>query len=206
MDLGRFFAFFLRLLVGSSGEWHDSSFGRFWRGPKNGKPQFAASQIQSKRPLPSSLLHARPQRLRKVATQSDPTTRQADIRMASREMELHKPQSQSLARAQTPTLAIPTSNTAPQRRSSSLPIPVDDTLNTEEQAAAASLRARDSDSEWRAFLFWTRMGKPPALDPRTSTSTRSDAARSGRRSPSPRSVAFDVPRLDGEDALFALEV
>ena len=121
-------------------------------------------------------------------------------------MEIHKPQSQPLSRAQTPTLAIPTSNTAPQRRSSSLPIPVDDTLNVEEQAAAASLRARDSDSDWRAFLFWTRMGKPPALDPRTSTSTRSDAARSGRRSPSPRSVAFDVPRLDGEDALFALEV
>ena len=127
--------------------------------------------------------------------------------MASREMEIHKPQSQSLARAQTPTLAIPTSNTAPQRRSSSLPIPVDDTLNVEEQAAAASLRARDSDSDWRAFLFWQRMGKPAALDPRTtSTSTRSDASRSGRRSPSPRSVAFDVPRLDGEDALFALEV
>ena len=120
-------------------------------------------------------------------------------------MEIHKPQSQSLARAQTPTLAIPTSNTAPQRRSSSLPIPVDETLNVEEQAAAASLRARDSDSDWRAFLFWQRMGKPAALDPRKS-STRSDAARSGRRSPSPRSVAFDVPRLDGEDALFALEV
>ena len=120
-------------------------------------------------------------------------------------MELHKPQSQSLARAQTPTLAIPTSNTAPQRRSSSLPIPVDDTLNIEEQAAAASLRARDSDSDWRAFLFWQRMGKPAALDPRKSP-TRSDASRSGRRSPSPRSVAFDVPRLDGEDALFALEV
>ena len=127
--------------------------------------------------------------------------------MASREMELHKPQSQSLARAQTPTLAIPTSNAAPQRRSSSLPIPVDDTLNIEEQAAAASLRARDSDSDWRAFLFWTRMGKPPALDPRTSTSTRSDAARSGRRNPSPRSVAFDVVNngLDGEDVLFALD-
>ena len=121
-------------------------------------------------------------------------------------MEIHKPQSQPLARAQTPTLAIPTSNTAPQRRSSSLPIPVDDTLNVEEQAAAASLRARDSDSDWRAFLFWQRMGKPAALDPRTSTSTRSDASRSGRRSPSPRSVAFDVPRLDGEEALFALEV
>ena len=90
------------------------------------------------------------------------------------------------------TLAIPSDNTAaPQRRSSSLPIPVDDTLNVEEQAAAASLRARDSDSDWRAFLFWTRMGKPPALDPRTS-STRSDAARSGRRSPLPRSVAFNA--------------
>ena len=115
----------------------------------------------------------------------------------------------SMAQAQgtSSTLAIPSDNTAaPQRRSSSLPIPVDDTLNIQEQAAAASLRARDSDSDWRAFLFWTRMGKPPALDPRTSTSTRSDAARSGRRSPSPRSVAFDVPRLDGEDALFALEV
>ena len=74
-------------------------------------------------------------------------------------------------------LAILSDNTAaPQRRSSSLPIPVDDTLNVEEQAAAASLRARDSDSDWRAFLFWQRMGKPPALDPRTSTSTRSDAA------------------------------
>ena len=122
-------------------------------------------------------------------------------------MEIHKPQSQPLARAQTPTLAIPTTNTAPQRRSSSLPIPVDDTLNVEEQAAAASLRARDSDSDWRAFLFWQRMGKPPALDPRTSTSTRSDAARSGRRSPSPRSVAFDVVNngLDGEDVLFALD-
>ena len=45
-------------------------------------------------------------------------------------------------------LAILSDNTAaPQRRSSSLPIPVDDTLNVEEQAAAASLRARDSDSE-----------------------------------------------------------
>ena len=105
-------------------------------------------------------------------------------------------------------LAIPSDSTAaPQRRSSSLPIPVDDTLNVEEQAAAASLRARDSDSDWRAFLFWQRMGKPPALDPRTSTSTRSDAARSGRRSPSPRSVAFDVVNngLDGEDVLFALD-
>ena len=103
-------------------------------------------------------------------------------------------------------LAILSDNTAaPQRRSSSLPIPVDDTLNVEEQAAAASLRARDSDSDWRAFLFWQRMGKPAALDPRKSQ-TRSDASRSGRRSPSPRSVAFDVPRLDGEDALFALEV
>ena len=105
-------------------------------------------------------------------------------------------------------LAILSDNTAaPQRRSSSLPIPVDDTLNVEEAAAAASLRARDSDSDWRAFLFWTRMGKPPALDPRTSTSTRSDAARSGRRSPSPRSVAFDVVNngLDGEEVLFALD-
>ena len=105
-------------------------------------------------------------------------------------------------------LAILSDNTAaPQRRSSSLPIPVDHTLNVEEQAAAASLRARDSDSDWRAFLFWQRMGKPPALDPRTSTSTRSDAARSGRRSPSPRSVAFDVVNngLDGEEVLFALD-
>ena len=104
-------------------------------------------------------------------------------------------------------LAILSDNTAaPQRRSSSLPIPVDDTLNVEEQAAAASLRARDSDSDWRAFLFWQRMGKPAALDPRKSP-TRSDAARSGRRSPSPRSVAFDVVNngLDGEEVLFALD-
>ena len=80
-----------------------------------------------------------------------------------------------------------------------------DFVGAQEAAAAQSLKARASDADWRALLFWERMGKPAALDPR-KLPTRSDAARSGRRSPSPRSVAFDVPRLDGEDALFALEV
>ena len=98
---------------------------------------------------------------------------------------------------------------AAAQRSSSLPIKIAggyDFVGAQEAAAAQSLKARASDADWRALLFWERMGKPAALDPRTtSTSTRSDA-RSGRRSPSPRSVAFDVPRLDGEDALFALEV
>ena len=100
-------------------------------------------------------------------------------------------------------------NAATQQRSSSLPIKITggyDFVGAREIAEAQSLKARASDADWRALLFWERMGKPAALDPRTSTSTRSDAARSGRRSPSPRSVAFDVPRLDGEDALFALEV
>ena len=96
-----------------------------------------------------------------------------------------------------------------QQRSSSLPIKIAggfDAVGAAELLAAQSLKARASDADWRALCFWERMGKPAALDPRTtSTSTRSDA-RSGRRSPSPRSVAFDVPRLDGEDALFALEV
>ena len=97
-----------------------------------------------------------------------------------------------------------------QQRSSSLPIKIAggyDAVGAAELLAAQSLKARASDADWRALCFWERMGKPAALDPRTtSTSTRSDASRSGRRSPSPRSVAFDVPRLDGEDALFALEV
>ncbi len=96
-----------------------------------------------------------------------------------------------------------------QQRSSSLPIKITggyDFVGAREIAEAQSLKARASDADWRALLFWERMGKPAALDPRTtSTSTRSDA-RSGRRSPSPRSVAFDVPPLHGEDALFALEV
>ena len=96
-----------------------------------------------------------------------------------------------------------------QQRSSSLPIKIAggyDVVGAMEAAAAQSLKARASDADWRALCFWERMGKPAALDPRTtSTSTRSDA-RSGRRSPSPRSVAFDVPPLHGEDALFALEV
>ena len=97
---------------------------------------------------------------------------------------------------------------AAAQRSSSLPIKITggyDFVGAREIAEAQSLKARASDADWRALLFWERMGKPAALDPRT-TSTRSDASRSGRRSPSPRSVAFDVPRLDGEDALFALEV
>ena len=96
-----------------------------------------------------------------------------------------------------------------QQRSSSLPIKIAggyDAVGAAELLAAQSLKARASDADWRALCFWERMGKPAALDPRTSTSTRSDAARSGRRSPSPRSVAFDVPPLHGEDALFALEV
>jgi hypothetical protein len=96
---------------------------------------------------------------------------------------------------------------AAQQRSSSLPIKITggyDFVGAREIAEAQSLKARASDADWRALLFWERMGKPTALDPRNSP-TRSDA-RSGRRSPSPRSVAFDVPRLDGEDALFALEV
>ena len=158
----------------------------------------------------------------KLATHIDPTATQADIRIRRVAMELHKPQSQTLARAQTPTLAIPTCNggataaaqqrnggatAAAHQRSSSLPIKIAggyDFVGAQEAAAAQSLKARASDADWRALLFWERMGKPAALDPRTtSTSTRSDA-RSGRRSPSPRSVAFDVPH--GEDALFALEV
>ena len=95
---------------------------------------------------------------------------------------------------------------APQR-SSSLPIKIAggyDFVGAQEAAAAQSLKARASDADSRALLFWERMGKPAALDPRKPS--RSDAARSGRRSPSPRSVAFDVPPLHGEDALFALEV
>ena len=95
---------------------------------------------------------------------------------------------------------------AAQQRSSSLPIKIAggyDFVGAQEAAAAQSLKARASDADWRALLFWERMGKPAALDPR-KLPTRSDAARSGRRSPSPRSVAFDVPH--GEDALFALEV
>ena len=99
------------------------------------------------------------------------------------------------------------SSSLPEQRSSSLPIKIAggyDFVGAAELLAAQSLKARASDADWRALLFWERMGKPVALDPRTtSTSTRSDA-RSGRRSPSPRSVAFDVPH--GEDALFALEV
>ena len=161
--------------------------------------------------------------MRKLATQSDPTALQADIRIRRVAMELHKPQSQTLARAQTPTLAIPTCNggataaaqqrnggatAAAHQRSSSLPIKIAggyDVVGAAELLAAQSLKARASDADWRALLFWERMGKPAQLDPRKSP-TRSDASRSGRRSPSPRSVAFDVPRLDGEDALFALEV
>ena len=100
------------------------------------------------------------------------------------------------------------SSSLPEQRSSSLPIKIAggyDFVGAQEAAAAQSLKARASDADWRALLFWERIGKPSALDPRKPP-TRSDAARSGRRSPSPRSVAFDVPRLDGEDALFALEV
>ena len=100
------------------------------------------------------------------------------------------------------------SSSLPEQRSSSLPIKIAggyDFVGAQEAAAAQSLKARASDADWRALCFWERMGKPAALDPR-KLPTRSDAARSGRRSPSPRSVAFDVPRLDGEDALFALEV
>ena len=99
------------------------------------------------------------------------------------------------------------SSSLPEQRSSSLPIKIAggyDFVGAQEAAAAQSLKARASDADWRALLFWERMGKPAALDPRKSP-TRSDA-RSGRRSPSPRSVAFDVPPLHGEDALFALEV
>ena len=95
---------------------------------------------------------------------------------------------------------------AAAQRSSSLPIKIAggyDFVGAQEAAAAQSLKARASDADWRALLFWERMGKPAALDPR-KLPTRSDASRSGRRSPSPRSVAFDVPH--GEDALFALEV
>ena len=95
---------------------------------------------------------------------------------------------------------------AAAQRSSSLPIKIAggyDFVGAQEAAAAQSLKARASDADWRALLFWERMGKPAQLDPRKSP-TRSDASRSGRRSPSPRSVAFDVPH--GEDALFALEV
>ena len=161
--------------------------------------------------------------MRKLATQSDPTALQADIRIRRVAMELHKPQSQTLARAQTPTLAIPTCNggataaaqqrnggatAAAHQRSSSLPIKIAggyDVVGAAELLAAQSLKARASDADWRALLFWERMGKPAQLDPRKSP-TRSDASRSGRRSPSPRSVAFDVPPLHGEDALFALEV
>ena len=97
---------------------------------------------------------------------------------------------------------------AAQQRSSSLPIKITggyDFVGAREIAEAQSLKARASDADWRALLFWERIGKPESLDPRKSP-TRSDAARSGRRSPSPRSVAFDVPPLHGEDALFALEV
>ena len=92
---------------------------------------------------------------------------------------------------------------AAQQRSSSLPIKIAggyDAVGAAELLAAQSLKARASDADWRALLFWERMGKPAQLDPRKSPT------RSGRRSLSPRSVAFDVPRLDGEDALFALEV
>ena len=139
-------------------------------------------------------------------------------------MEINKAQSGGLARAQTPTLAIPTCNggataaaqqrnggatAAAQQRSSSLPIKIAggyDVVGAAELLAAQSQKARASaDADWRALLFWERMGKPAQLDPRKSP-TRSDASRSGRRSPSPRSVAFDVPPLHGEDALFALEV
>ena len=96
-----------------------------------------------------------------------------------------------------------------QQRSSSLPIKITggyDFVGAREIAEAQSLKARASDADWRALLFWERMGKPAQLDPRKPP-TRSDAARSGRRSPSPRSVAFDVVNngLDGEDVLFALD-
>ena len=100
------------------------------------------------------------------------------------------------------------SSSLPEQRSSSLPIKIAggyDFVGAAELLAAQSLKARASDADWRALLFWERMGKPAQLDPRKSP-TRSDASRSGRRSPSPRSVAFDVPPLHGEDALFALEV
>ena len=100
------------------------------------------------------------------------------------------------------------SSSLPEQRSSSLPIKIAggyDAVGAAELLAAQSLKARASDADWRALLFWERIGKPSALDPRKPP-TRSDAARSGRRSPSPRSVAFDVPPLHGEDALFALEV
>ena len=100
------------------------------------------------------------------------------------------------------------SSALPEQRSSSLPIKIAggfDAVGAAELLAAQSLKARASDADWRALLFWERMGKPAQLDPRKSP-TRSDASRSGRRSPSPRSVAFDVPPLHGEDALFALEV
>ena len=155
------------------------------------------TDLRLKRRLAAARIHTKPRSGSRVHLY-----RAAQSKSAFRTASMAQTQGTSKA------LAILSDNTAaPQRRSSSLPIPVDDTLNIQEQAAAASLRARDSDSDWRAFLFWTRMGKPPALDPRTSTSTRSDAARSGRRSPSPRSVAFDVVNngLDGEDVLFALD-
>lgn len=105
-------------------------------------------------------------------------------------------------KAPTRIQAIPSKEPPEQtHRSSSLPISIDGTLSASEQAAAASLRARDSQTEYRAYAFWCRMGRPAAVFREPAPPAQSD-----RRSPSPRSVAFDLgPTVDGEDVLFALE-
>ena len=63
------------------------------------------------------------------------------------------------------------SSSLPEQRSSSLPIKIAggyDFVGAQEAAAAQSLKARASDADWRALLFWERMGKPAQLDPRKS--------------------------------------
>ena len=67
---------------------------------------------------------------------------------------------------------------------------------------AASLQARASDAALRDYLMWRRVGSPLVSDDGDSP-----RAKASSRSPSPRTVAFDLThKLDGEDVLFALDV
>ena len=106
----------------------------------------------------------------------------------------------------------------PQRRRASPPIPIaasspefgnfaaihDGDVPT---VTAASLQARASEAALQDYVFWRRVGSPLVDMDSVHDGKTPPRAEAPSRSPSPRTVAFDLThKLDGEDVLFALDV
>ena len=95
---------------------------------------------------------------------------------------------------------------APQLASRPIPIAAinDADVTT---VTAASLHARASDAALRDYLMWRRVGSPLVDMDSVHDGKTPPRAKATSRSPSPRTVAFDLThKLDGENVLFALDV